>query len=147
MNTLVVLSCLADKGSHQKTSLYTLVTCDGPCSYICPLNVWCVPSATRGLSIITITKGSFGDMPLKWMIWTSLLPIEQTTRTAAGNVGQLPGVFSLEASEVSVESRASDLNFFSGTCSVVWCTGALCFLSGKQENHKTGWLEACKTPS
>ena len=48
----------------------------------------------------------------------------------------VPGVFSLEASEVSVESRASDLNFFSGTCSVVWCTGALCFLSGTQENQK-----------
>lgn len=32
----------------------------------------------------------------------------------------LPGVFSLDASDVSVESRASDLNFFSGMCSVVW---------------------------
>ena len=41
----------------------------------------------------------------------------------------LPGVFSLEASDVSVESRASDLNFFSGTCSVVWCVGVVYFLS------------------
>lgn len=41
----------------------------------------------------------------------------------------VPGVFSLEASDVSVESRASDLNFFSGTCSVVWWDGVLYFLS------------------
>lgn len=49
----------------------------------------------------------------------------------------LPGVFSLEASDVSVESRASDLNFFSGTCSVVWWAGALYFLSVKK-THKAG---------
>lgn len=48
----------------------------------------------------------------------------------------LPGVFSLEASEVKVESRASDLNFFSGTCSVVWCVGALYFLSAP--THRDG---------
>lgn len=30
---------------------------------------------------------------------------------------------------MSVESRASDLNFFSGTCSVVWWDGVLYFLS------------------
>lgn len=42
----------------------------------------------------------------------------------------LPGVFSLEASEVSVDRRASDLNFFSGTWSVVlWWEDGLCFLS------------------
>lgn len=38
-------------------------------------------------------------------------------------------MFSLEASDVSVDSSASDLNFFSGTCSVVWWAGALYFLS------------------
>lgn len=40
----------------------------------------------------------------------------------------------MEASDVSVESRASDLNFFSGMCSVVWWVGAQYFLS---EDTKT----------
>lgn len=40
----------------------------------------------------------------------------------------------MEASDVSVESRASDLNFFSGICSVVWWVGAQYFLS---EDTKT----------
>lgn len=53
----------------------------------------------------------------------------------------LPGVFSLEASDVSVESRASDLNFFSGTCSVVWWAGALYFLSVKRHTKQVRRLE------
>lgn len=48
----------------------------------------------------------------------------------------LLGVFSLEASDVSVESRASDLNFFSGTCSVVWWVGALYFLSNNTNTQR-----------
>lgn len=48
----------------------------------------------------------------------------------------IPGVFSLVASDVSVESSASDLNFFSGTCSVLWWAGALYFLSANKHKRK-----------
>ena len=42
----------------------------------------------------------------------------------------LPSVFSLEASDVRVDKRASDLNFFSGKWSVVvWWEVGLYFLS------------------
>lgn len=51
-----------------------------------------------------------------------------------------PGVFSLVASDVSVESRASDLNFFSGTCSVVWWAGVLYFLFSTVVCECTWWL-------
>ena len=37
-----------------------------------------------------------------------------------------------------VESSASDLNFFSGMCSVVWCTGALYFLSDPKTRREDG---------
>lgn len=47
----------------------------------------------------------------------------------------LPSVFSLEASEVSVDRRASDLNFFSGIWSVVvWWEVGLYFLSEYKRN-------------
>lgn len=51
------------------------------------------------------------------------IPVVNITQTPCVDVQMstvLPGVFSLELSDVSVDSRASDLNFFSGTCSVVW---------------------------
>lgn len=56
-----------------------------------------------------------------------------------------PGVFSLEASDVSVDSRASDLNFFSGTCSVVWWVGALYFLSVTTQTCHPKPLPQCWT--
>ncbi len=59
----------------------------------------------------------------------------------------LPGVFSLEASDVSVERRASDLNFFSGTCSVVWWAGVLYFLSVERHTKQVRGLKQKTTGS
>lgn len=52
------------------------------------------------------------------------------TQTFLFEILNLPSVFSLEASDVSVDRRASDLNFFSGIWSVVaWWEVGLYFLS------------------
>lgn len=45
----------------------------------------------------------------------------------------------MEASDVSVESRASDLNFFSGTCSVVWWLGCVVYFLSVTHKHNVNY--------